>query len=203
MLLVAVAAPAAAEVLEEVVAVVGTTPILASDITLAELVELEPPSPGETEAAYRSRLLTARIRLELQTQDLEASGTLYRLPIELDRAVAALRARAPAAADLDRQLAAAGLDGADLEDLALRLAAVEAYTEHNLRARVTITMDELEAAYREVVAAPITAAGGTPPPLTEVRDRVSRIVVERKLNDEIERWLADARERFDVTRYAP
>ncbi len=190
-------------VLEEVLAVVGTRPILATDLELAELVRLVPRDAGESDAAYRSRLLSKRIELEVEVLDLESSGALYRLPVELESAVAALRARVPATVDLGQRLHAVGLDDSDLEELALRLAAVEAYSEHQLRSRLTVTMDEIDSAYHELVVAPIVAAGGAPPPLTEVRDKVTGVVVERKLNTEIERWLDDARERIDVTRYAP
>ncbi len=199
-----IASPAApVEVLEEVVAVVGTTPILESDVDLAEIVGLVPPPSSGDRAEHRARLLSARIRLELQLLDLEASGTLYRLDLDLERARRALLERAPDGAELDRRLAAAGLDRADLDDLALRLVAAEAYAEQRLRSRVTVTVDELEAAYVELVLRPMTSAGTAPPPLLEVRDAVRAVLVERKLNDEIETWLAEASERFDVTRFGP
>jgi len=202
--LAAIGAPAApAEVLEEVVAVVGTTPVLESDVDLAEIVQLVPPPASGDRDEHRSRLLTARIRLELQLLDLEASGTLYRLDLDLERARRTLLARAPEDAELERRLEAAGLDRADLDDLALRLVAAEAYAEQRLRSRVTVTVDELEAAYAELVVEPMEAAGAEPPPLLQVRDAVRAVLVERKLNAEIEAWLADARERFDVTRFGP
>lgn len=202
--LAAVAAPVArAEVLEEVVAVVGTTPILASDVDLAEIVELVPPPASGDRDEHRARLLTARIRLELQLLDLEASGTLYRLDLDLERGRLLLLDRASEGAEPELRLVAAGIDRADLDDLALRLVAAEAYAEQRLRSRVTVTVDELEDAYAELVLEPMTTAGATPPPLLEVRDAVRAVLVERKLNDEIERWLADARERFDVTRFGP
>ena len=45
-----------------------------------------------------------------------------------------------------------------------------------------------------------TAYAGTP--LAAVRDRLFQILVERKLNDEIERWLARAMERQEVLRFS-
>ena len=64
------------ETMEEVLAVVGNTPILFSDLELAALVRLVEPEAGEAEAAFRSRLLDARVRLELQFRDLEDGGLL-------------------------------------------------------------------------------------------------------------------------------
>jgi len=40
------------------------------------------------------------------------------------------------------------------------------------------------------------------PPLEAVRDRLFQLLVERKLNDEIERWLARAIERQEILRFS-
>ncbi|HSL18619.1 MAG TPA: hypothetical protein VLB51_12000, partial [Methylomirabilota bacterium] len=62
------------ETVEEVVAVVDRTPILRSDVDLALLLGIGSAPPDATEAELRSALLDARIRLEVQYRDLEASG---------------------------------------------------------------------------------------------------------------------------------
>ena len=71
--------PANGEIVDEVVAAVGETPILHSDIALAQLVELVGRNPGETQTAYAARLLDARSNRELQFRELEEAGSLYRL----------------------------------------------------------------------------------------------------------------------------
>ena len=71
------------EPVEEVVAVVDRTPILRSDVDLAELLILVKRPFGSTDAEYRSALLEARIHLEVQFRDLEASGILYRLELDV------------------------------------------------------------------------------------------------------------------------
>ena len=103
------------QVLEEVLAVVDSTPILHSDIELAGLVSLVERGPDTTIDAHRSRLLDARIRLELQYRDLEESGTLYRLDIDLERALDTLIARAGNEQELRAQFEKHGLAWADLE----------------------------------------------------------------------------------------
>jgi hypothetical protein len=193
--------PVAAETIDEVAAAVGTTPILRSDLRLAELVRLERPAPGESAEDFGTRLLDARIRLELQFRDLEASGTLYRLDIDLGPARARLLERAGGDAAVEAALVANGLTAADLDELALRIAVVEAFIEQRLRPRVRIGSDELTAAYRELVAGPIEAAGQNPPPLESVQEELHRLLAERALNDEIERWLASASEQIEVTRF--
>jgi len=193
--------PVAAVTIDEVAAAVGTTPILRSDLRLAELVILEEPAPGESVEDFGTRLLEARIRLELQFRDLEASGTLYRLDIDLGPARARLVERAGGDAAVAAALAANGLTAADLDELALRIAVVDAFIEQRLRPRVRVGSDELTAAYQELVAGPIEAAGQSPPPLESVQEELHRLLAERALNDEIERWLLAASEQIEVTRF--
>jgi len=188
------------EPVEEVVAVVDRTPLLRSDIDLAELVELIERPAGATEAEYRSALLEARIQLEVQFRDLEATGVLYRL--ELD--VAAVRRSVFSAAggidSVSEELAAAGLGDADIDELALRVCASNAYAEQRLRPRISVTLQEIEAAYRNL-AVELESQGEIAPPLTSVQDQLRQLLAERKLNDEIERWVTRALEEREVTRF--
>lgn len=191
----------AGQVLEEVMAVVGSTPILHSDLELADLVSLVARDPDVTAGQHQSRLLDARIRLELQYRDLAESGTLYRLDIDLESALETLVARAGNEQELRTRLEEHGLDWADLEQLALRVAAASAFTEQRLRPRVSVSLEEVRTAYEELIVARHEPHDQTVPPLTSVHDDLYRLLLERKLNDEIERWLDSAAERHDVTRF--
>jgi hypothetical protein len=188
------------EPVEEVVAVIDRTPLLRSDIDLAELVELIDRPTGATEAEYRSALLEARIQLEVQFRDLEATGVLYRL--ELDVA-AVRRSVLSAAGDIDsvsEEVAAAGLGDADIDELALRVCASNAYAEQRLRPRISVTLQEIETAYRNL-AVELESQGEITPPMTSVQDQLRQLLAERKLNDEIERWVTRALEEREVTRF--
>ena len=53
------------------------------------------------------------------------------------------------------------------------------------------------------MALELSARGSNPPPFEQIRDQIYALLVERKLNEEIERWLALARERLEVTVLRP
>jgi len=197
----AVAQQPEGSVVEEVLAVVGNTPVLYSDVTLAALVRLVAPA-AETDEAYRSRLLDARIRLEVEYRDLEESGLLFRLSLQPQTVRNTLIERGGGTEVLESRLSANGLSWPDLEELALRLAAVDAYVEERLRPRVAVSMEEIEAAYQELLVAEIATADEPPPPITVVQEELRKLLVERKLNEEIEKWLARAEERQEVTRFS-
>lgn len=182
-------------------AVVDSTPILRSDVALSELVRLVDDESGGSSTAHRSQLLDARIRLELQYRDLEDSGTLYRLDLDVESGIDTLVQRAGGEDALRTRLPEYGLAWVDVEELALRIAASTAYVSQRLRSRVSVSLQELQTAYQETVVAQNEAQGLTVPPLTTVQDELHQLLVERKLNDEIQRWLAAAGDRHEVTRF--
>ena len=142
--------PANGETIEEVVAAVGATPILHSDIVLAQLVVLVEPTPGESQSAYASRLLDARINLELQFRDLEESGTLYRLEFDVAASRKTLTERAGGETVVSAELESHGLTPGDLEELSLRQASATAYIEQRLQPRIRVTPEEIQTTYQDV-----------------------------------------------------
>ncbi len=189
------------QTVEEVLAVVGSTPILYSDVTLAALVHLVEPEPMEVPEDYRSRLLSARIRLEVEFRDLEDAGLLYRLELESGPYRDALVARAGGEDALDASLRHEGLVWPDVDELVLRVAAIDAFVEQRLRPRISITMEEIEAAYQELLVNEIAVSDEPVPPLSAVRGHLHTLLVERKLNEEIASWLERAEEDQDVMRF--
>jgi len=187
-------------VVEEVVAVVGESPLLESDLRLAALVGLA--AAVETTPS-RSELLDARIRLELQFADLESSGALFRLQLDIDGALDRLVEHGGGMARVRRRLAGEGLSWDDVRDLAVRVAAATAFTEQRLRPRVRVTAEELRAAYASELVPQLAERGQTPPPLAEARDLLHRLLTERKLNEQIEAWMETARAQHPVTVFRP
>jgi hypothetical protein len=188
------------EPVEEVVAVVDRTPLLRSDVDLAELLEIIPRAFGTTEADHRSALLEARIRLETQFRDLESSGVLYRLDLDVNEVRRSLLSAVGGVEALSSRLAAAGLGEADIDELSLRVCAANAYAEQRLRPRISVSLQEIETAYRNL-AVELESQGEVAPPLTSVHDQLHRLISERKLNDEIELWVERALNEREVTRF--
>jgi hypothetical protein len=63
-------------------------------------------------------------------------------------------------------------------------------------------MEEIDAAYQELLVAEIATTDEPPPPISVVQDQLRTLLVERKLNEEIERWLVRAGDRQEVTRFS-
>ena len=187
------------QIVEEVLAVVGDTPILHSDVELAVLLEIVDREPAET---HRSRVLDARIRLEIEFRDLEDGGLLYRLELDTTKVRESLIAGAGGEDEIGRKLSAKGLVWPDVDELVLRIAAVNAFVDQRLLPRVSVSMEEMEAAYQDLLVKEIAASDEPVPPLATVREHLHQILVARKLNDEIERWVVRAGERQEVMRFS-
>ncbi len=190
----------AVETIDEVLAVVDRNPILQSDLALAALVGIGASAEtSATESEYDP--LDARIRLELQYLDLIASGALHRLEIDVDQQLESMTTSGGGEIQLRENLASHGLEWEDAEALALRVAAVQTWVKRHLRPRVTVTIRDVEEAYRRVIVEPMRDAGTIPPSLAHVTEDLRLLVSEEKLNAEIERWLDQCRERHRVTRF--
>jgi hypothetical protein len=187
------------EIVEEVLAVVGDTPILHSDVELALLLDIVEREPVETQ---RSRVLDARIRLEIEFRDLEDGGLLYRLELDTTEVRESLIAGAGGEEALDRNLSANGLVWPDVDELVLRIAAVNAFVDQRLLPRISVSMEEIEAAYQDLLVKEIAASDESIPPLATVSGHLRQILVARKLNDEIERWVERASERQEIMRFS-
>ena len=188
---------------ERVLALVGATPVLASDAELAELGGLVPREPGEDDAAYRSAIVDALIALELRWQDLNSTGLRSRVQVDLDAAWSAVAARAGGADELRARLAATGLDEAELRGLVERAAIVQAYALNRFAPFARPTEGEVETLYRREVVPEFEREGRPAPPLAEVRAEIEGLVRERRLNAEVERWTAELAARTPVQRYVP
>jgi hypothetical protein len=179
------------DAVDEIVAVVDSSPLLASDLELARLVELAPPD----------RVLTARVALELQFRELVSSGALYRLDMDTATAQATLRARLELPATDRSPLAGTGLTADDLAQLALRLAARDAFVEQRLRPRVRVTLEDVRSAYRDELVPSMESTNVPVPDLEAVAGQLREVLVERRLTEEAQQWMAEIRSRHEVVRY--
>jgi len=187
--------------IERVLALVGSTPVLASDAELAELAGLVPREAGEDDDAYRRAVVDALIALELRWQDLTSAGLRSRVQADLEASWDVVVKRAGGAEALRARLSAIGLGEAELRALVERAVVVQEYAVNRFAPFVRPSDDEVEALYRRELVPELERDGQPVPQLDEVRASIEAIVRERKLNVEVERWTAELAARTRVQRY--
>jgi peptidyl-prolyl cis-trans isomerase SurA len=204
-LLVAVASSAAAPpgdtLKDRILAVVDEDPILASDLDRAIGLGLAAKNAGETDSAYRRRALNQLIDERLRFHEIERFG-FEQVPVdEIEKQVEKIRAGFPDAAAFDRHLKEVGLSPAQLRQLVTRQLLVLTYVDERVGARVFVSQEDIRAYYDDVLTQEMKQQKQPVPPLEEVREQIRNILRDQRLNEEIDRWTRELRDRAEIANY--
>ena len=185
-----------AVLVDRIAAVVGDEIVLEGEVRKLLAVGFLERNPGESDAAYRDRVLDQRIVDLLRERQLRRSSGFDPKPEEVEARVAALEGRLakergiPAAS----VLAAAGTTREELAALVKRGLALDSFVRERLAPGLKVTEADLRAYYDTTFREDAKKRGlADVPPFEDVREEVRDVVRELKLNAEIERWTAQLR----------
>lgn len=190
--------------MDRIAAVVGDDIILDSEIHKLVAVRVLERKAGESDAAYRDRVLDQRIVDLLREKQLRRSSGFDPKPEEVEARVAALEARLardrgmPAAA----VLAEAGTTREELSAWVRRGLALDSFVKERLTPGLKLTETDLRAYYETVFREAAKKRGlADVPPFAEVREQIREVVREVRLNAEIERWTERLRSETRILIY--
>jgi len=193
-----------AVVLDRISAVVGDDLVLESEVRKLAGVGYLPREAGESDAAYRDRVLGARVVEVLRDRQLRKTGGIEPKREEVEARVAALEARVvkERGETVDAILARAGATRDDLSLFVKRGMALESFVRERLSPGIKTTEAELRAYYDGPFREEARAKGlASLPPYEDVSEQIRELVRERKLNAEIERWTEQLRAETRVLIY--
>ena len=186
---------------DRIVAVVDEDPILASEVDRAIVLGLRQMNPGESDAAFRRRVLNELIADRLRLHEIDRFG-LAQAPVdEIEKGVAEIRDRFPDDEAFRQALRQVGLSLSALRQLVVRQLIVLTYVDELLGPRVFITPDEIERYYRTELTREMQRERAAVPPLDDVREQIRDVLRQRKLNQELERWTDELRREADIADY--
>ena len=191
-------------VLDRIEAVVGDDLILESEVRKLAGVGYLPREAGETDAAYRDRILASRVVEVLRDRQLRKTGGIEPKREEVEARVAVLEARVvkERGEPLDAILARAGATRAELSLFVKRGMSLESFVRERLSPAIKTTDAELRAYYDGPFREEARAKGlSALPPFEDVSEQIRELVRERKLNVEIERWTGQLRAETRVLIY--
>jgi hypothetical protein len=168
------AAPAAAEVVERILAVVDSRPVLLSEVRLVQL--LRNVDQGQATQVVIDERLMFREATRVPQASVDAE--------EEERAYQSLEKRLP---DLGQA------PEAELRRLGRREATILKYLEFRFRSQVRAGEDEIRAAYAEKYAADPAA-----PPFEQMRAALAEQVEARKFDERIEAWVKELRAGAEI-----
>ena len=190
--------------LDRIAAVVGDEVVLEGEISRLAAIGFLPRRDGESELAYRDRLLDLRVVELLREKELRLLTGLEPDAAEVEARVEEVAARYEAGTGepFDRALERARTSRAELRGWIRRGIALESYARERLLPTVRVTEEGMRAFYDGPFRAEAEARGLTAlPPFAEVQDELRELLRERLLNEEVERWTKGLREKTRVLVY--
>ncbi len=178
-------------VLDRIAAVVGDEIILESDVGKLVAVRYLAPKPGESDAAYRDRILDELITDALRERELRKAGGLEPEPAEVEARLEALEKRVEAerGVPFEEALKKAGITRAEAAAYVRRGLMLQTFVRERLTPTIRIGDAEIKAYYDGPFRDEMRRKGlETIPPLAEVTDEIRDLLRERKLNEAIVRW---------------
>ncbi|HEY2828891.1 MAG TPA: hypothetical protein VGJ88_02155 [Thermoanaerobaculia bacterium] len=202
ILLFAIAIPAHAGTVDRVAAVIDKQVITVSEVS--QMVELRffPRNQGESEDDFRHRILDALIAQALKFRDVERFGAEDIPKDSIEARVTEIAKRFPTPADLDAALNRVELTPDELRALVKRQLQVEAYVQERFAPLVFVSNDEIATYYRGTWSQQRRQRGLAIPPLAEVREEIRTLLRASRLQEEIEKWTTQLRDRANVDIYA-
>jgi hypothetical protein len=186
---------------DRVLAVVDEDPILQSDLDRVIGLGLVQSKPGEDPTAFQRRVLDQLIQERLRFHEMDRFG-FEQVPVEdVDAQVAQIRARFKDDAAFQKALRDQGMAVKDLRHLVARQLMVLAYVDEQLGPRVFVSLDDINAYYRNVLTPQLKKQGQEVPPVEDVRDQIRTVLREQRLNEAITKWTEELRQEADVQVY--
>jgi hypothetical protein len=191
-----------AKIVDRVAAVLDRQVITVSEVN--QMVELRffPRNSGESEDDYRHRILEALIAQALRFRDVERFGAEDIPKDSIEARVTEIGKRFPTPADLDAALRRVELTPDELRALVKRQLQVEAYVQERFAPLVFVSNEEIDTYYRGTWTQQRKQRGLAVPPLAEVREEIRALLRASRLDEEIEKWTTQLRERANVDIYA-
>lgn len=174
-----------------------------SDLLWQLALEPETPiNPPKSDDLNRVLLILINLRLfALEAQRLpSAEPTEAEIKAEIDRNLAEFKMNT---AEFERRLRTVGFDSIqddNFQRMMRQRVAIEKYIDFRFRSFVIVTQDEELKYYRDVFTPDFRRRnpGLILPQFEEVRTQINKILTERKIEEDIEKFLDDAKRRAEI-----
>ena len=192
---------AAPELQDRVMAVVDEDPILASEIERAIVLGLMQPRDGESDTAFRRRILNDLIEQRLRFHEIDRFGFEQVAVDQIEKHVSQVRARFPNDEAYRKALRDLGISHQALRQLVARQLMVLTHVDEQLGPRVFVSLDDITRYYQNVLTPEMQKTGQPVPPLEDVREQIRTVLKEQRLNQELDKWTDELRRKADIHVY--
>lgn len=193
----------AQQIVDQILTLVNDDPITRIDLLWSLALDPDAPSPaGPVSSDLLSRKLDVMIDERVIAQEASRLPTSDITQDEIAKKRTELIKGFKSEAEFRQRIGSVGLTSSKFDELLRQRIVIERFIDFRFRSFVLSTEQEIKRFYDEVLVPQIQKQGRVPPALDEVRERIVARLKEEKVNEEVERWLAQARQRADVVQLA-
>lgn len=198
---VVVATPAAAVVLDRIAAIVDREVITVSEIDQVQVLRLIPRLAGESESAYRRRLLDAMIAQSLRFREVGRFGAVDVSADAIEARLLEVIERFESEAAFENALLVAEMTRDEVRTMIKRQLQVESYIEERFSPLIFVSLEEIEQYYRSVWVPQRRLRNLPVRPLVESQDEIRTLLKSERLEREVSGWTDQLRSRSNVDIY--
>jgi peptidyl-prolyl cis-trans isomerase SurA len=190
--------PAHAVIIDRIAATIDRDVITLSEVNQTIAAQIIPRTAGETDPAYRRRVLDALIAQGLRYRDVVRFGAQDVSADAIESRLRDVQARFASPEQFEETIRTAELTLEDVRSLVKRQLQVEAYIDERFSPLIFVSLEEIETYYNDVWLIQRFERGLPPTPLAEVREEIRTLLKAERLQREIDVWTQQLRERANV-----
>lgn len=193
----------AQQTVDQILTLVNDEVITRIDLLWSIAMDPEAPSPvGPVGSDLLSRKLDVMIDERLIAQEAARIPTSPITQDEIDKKRTELIKSFRNEAEFRQRVGSVGLTPQKIDELLRQRILIDRFVDFRFRSFVLVTEQEIRRYYEETLAPDVRKQGQVPPSVDELRDGIVKLLKQRKIDDEISRWIASARQRADVVQLA-
>lgn len=203
--MIALIAPRASaqQTVDQILTLVNDEIITRIDLLWSIAMDPQAPSPaGPVGSDLLSRKLEVMIDERLIAQEASRIPATDITRDEIEKKRTELIKTFKSEAQFRERVGSVGLTPQKIDELIRHRILIDRFVDFRFRSFVVVTAQEIKRYYDETLAPRVRAGGQVPPPLEELRDGIVANLKQEKIDAEVNRWIASARQRADVVQLA-
>ncbi|PYP89623.1 MAG: hypothetical protein DMF61_02845 [Blastocatellia bacterium AA13] len=194
---------AAQQVVDQIMTLVNNEIITRTDLLWSLAMDPNAPNPAGVVDSD-----TMKQKLEVMIDERLISQEAARIPgtevsqEEIAKKRAELIKRFPNESVFRQRVESTGLTAERIDKLLAQRVLIDKFIDFRFRSFAFVSDQDVKKYYDEKIAPDIRAKGQVPPSLDEVKSRVTEVLKAEKIEQEIDRWLREARQRADIVQLA-
>ena len=191
------------KVVDQILMLVNNDVITRSDVLWNLAIDPKAPNPAEgVSSDILRQKLDILIDQQLILQEAQRIPSADIPQEEVRKKLASIIASFKNDTAFRQRVEAVGLTSEKLEELARRQVIIDQFVAFRFETFVLVTEQEIQDFYDKNIVPEVKKGGAVPPPLAQIHDKISERLKVEKVNNEIDRWLTEARQRAEVVSLA-